>query len=640
MCAGRATTTAAYSGARLDVRAPTGIGTGAARMRRATDAFRAAAVATASFATARWVALAHAEPSASTSASSSSAPTAGSNARDVTPLDAPIAAAYPTAANKSTAQWRVYTDIGRDLSARGRMDEAGRYLRRALAEAKAGFGDDDPHVAAARNNLAELYRLQRRWDEAEALYTQAAAALERHYGPGHPAAATATHNLAGCKLARGDHRGAYAAYAAAAKKKAASLGKAHPDYAATLFHMAEAKRAGGDGASAVTLLEESVRVLDAVGQGESSAACRRLERLAQAQGDLCGDHVAAEATRRRVLEAREHAATASTRGDGTGAGRRGFFGAAAASHHLAAVAAAAEAHASSLAELGRWNEAMRAMRRAVEANERRAEWTGANASANANANARGWRSGGDYGPRTFVDAVANAATAVRSAVFGDGGERAAAESAAANVALQLASSRVRLADVSTRAAAAGDADATSPSAAEERIAHLRVAFASLQPAAESAAAALSAAARETRDGAGTVRADVVNADMANADAAGSSADASDRSVAAEIRRREAQAAPERHVASLVLFGRAARALLVETGENESAREAAVMHVGDAVEWLHAGARASDLAAEADAAGNDGGGGRSSAAREAGRRAMSRELRECRAAAERARVVVH
>ena len=49
-------------------------------------------------------------------------------------------------------------------------------------------------------------------------------------------------------------------------------------------------------------------MLDASGQGESAVACRRMERLAQAQGDLNGDHAAAETTRRRVLEAREHAA--------------------------------------------------------------------------------------------------------------------------------------------------------------------------------------------------------------------------------------------------------------------------------------------------------------------------------------------
>ena len=193
-------------------------------------------------------------------------PIPGANRREVTPLDAPIAAAYPTAANKATAQWRVYTDIARDLSGRGEHEEAGKYLRRALKEAVAGFGKDDPHVAAARNNLAELYRLQRRWDEAERLYTDAARALEKHYGPGHPAAATATHNLGGCKLARGDHAGAYKTYAAAAEKKAASLGVQHPDYAQTLFHMAEAKRAGGEHEACAVLLERSVRVLDECGQ--------------------------------------------------------------------------------------------------------------------------------------------------------------------------------------------------------------------------------------------------------------------------------------------------------------------------------------------------------------------------------------
>lgn len=354
---------------------------------------------------------------------------AGSNERDVAPLDAPIAAAYPTAANRSTAQWRVYTDIGRDLSSRGRHDEAGAYLRRALAEAKAGFGDRDPHVAAARNNLAELYRLQKRWDEAEALYADAAAALERHFGPGHPAAATATHNLAGCQLARGNHGGAYRTYAAAAEKKARSLGKAHPDYATTLFHMAEAKRAGGDGASAAVLLEESVRVLDAIGQGDTAAACRRLERLAQVQGDMLRDHAAAELTRRKVLEAREqHAAAAAGGGrggrgpsDGSsspdgggifgrviggvigalggseagGTGQRarkddegggeggesargsrkpGFVAAAALALHGAAVAAASEAHAGSLAELGRWDEALDAALRGVRIHEERAGW--------------------------------------------------------------------------------------------------------------------------------------------------------------------------------------------------------------------------------------------------------------------------
>jgi len=56
----------------------------------------------------------------------------GRNEREVLPLDAPIAKNYPTAANSGTAQWRVYTDIGKDLANRGRY-EAGAYTRPLLS---------------------------------------------------------------------------------------------------------------------------------------------------------------------------------------------------------------------------------------------------------------------------------------------------------------------------------------------------------------------------------------------------------------------------------------------------------------------------------------------------------------------------
>lgn len=40
----------------------------------------------------------------------------------------------------------------------GKLDEAERYLRQALREARLGFDSKDAHVAAALNNLAEVYR--------------------------------------------------------------------------------------------------------------------------------------------------------------------------------------------------------------------------------------------------------------------------------------------------------------------------------------------------------------------------------------------------------------------------------------------------------------------------------------------------
>ena len=595
---------------------------------------------------------------------------AASTPPDPAGLDAPVAAAYPTtAANKSTAQWRVYTDVARDLSSRGDLEAAGVYLRRALAEAKAGFGEDDPHVAAARNNLAELYRLQRRFDEAEKLYAVAAAALEKHYGPSHPAAGAAVHNLAGCKLSRGDFAGAYAAYADAAAKKAEALGPNHPDYAATLFHMAEAKRAGGEYRAAATLLEESVRVLDASGQGESAVACRRMERLAQAQGDLNGDHAAAETTRRRVLEAREHAANVAGAffrsedsdtevariepGEALKAKKRphetktktktktktrvGFVGAAAAAAHGGAVASAAEAHAATLAELGRWDEAVSASRRAVEVHEARVETHVASASL-------GWPSFLTEGLSGAAAALAAALAAARGGAGAGAAPSETADATAAgreNLRLQLAASRVKCADVMARAA-------RSEGAAEdfrgERAAMLATALAETQRAAETAASRLAKLALDGSRGDGS-RGDGSRGDGSRGD--GGVDDA--RTVTASLRRRESAAAPGRHVAALVLFGRAARGALSLAAEELAKKKHdgvssfsqpagraisgsdvvvdglvsladAKCHVGDAAEWLAAGSRAAALVAM-DAA---------------HRRALAGELQECRAALEKTR----
>ena len=67
--------------------------------------------------------------------------------------------------------------MGREMAQQGRHAEAESFLRRALAAARAGWGDDDPHVASAANNLAEFYRLRRRYAEAEPLYKQVTEAL-------------------------------------------------------------------------------------------------------------------------------------------------------------------------------------------------------------------------------------------------------------------------------------------------------------------------------------------------------------------------------------------------------------------------------------------------------------------------------
>lgn len=52
----------------------------------------------------------------------------------------------------------------------GDTQQAEHFLKQAVQEAIQGFGAEDPHVAAAENNLAELYRLLGEHNRAEQLY--------------------------------------------------------------------------------------------------------------------------------------------------------------------------------------------------------------------------------------------------------------------------------------------------------------------------------------------------------------------------------------------------------------------------------------------------------------------------------------
>ena len=53
-----------------------------------------------------------------------------------------------------------------------KLEDAEKYMSAALSEAIKGFGDDDPHVAAARQNLAEQYRVMHKYNLALPLYNK------------------------------------------------------------------------------------------------------------------------------------------------------------------------------------------------------------------------------------------------------------------------------------------------------------------------------------------------------------------------------------------------------------------------------------------------------------------------------------
>ena len=209
---------------------------------------------------------------------------------------------------RHTAQWRVYTDLGREKFLAGDIEFALKCFERALKEAKLGFGEKDAHVAAALNNLAELARTQRMWEKAEGLYKEcldllrelkettpnssssssssdSSSKVDKRKGAEYKAEATiaaALHNLASCMLQNNKPKEAYENYRTSLNlKQVVFENENHPEIALTLHHMAEALLLLERIEDAIVVLERSVKITDAVGIGHTPTAFRRMRRLCQ-----------------------------------------------------------------------------------------------------------------------------------------------------------------------------------------------------------------------------------------------------------------------------------------------------------------------------------------------------------------------
>ncbi|KAG7578827.1 Tetratricopeptide-like helical domain superfamily [Arabidopsis thaliana x Arabidopsis arenosa] len=95
--------------------------------------------------------------------------------------------------NIHTSKWRVFTDSGRDYFFKGKLEPTERLFGSAIQGAKEGFGEKDPHVASACNNL--LYRVEKEFDKAKPLYLEAVSVLEDLYGPEDVRVGATLHNL-------------------------------------------------------------------------------------------------------------------------------------------------------------------------------------------------------------------------------------------------------------------------------------------------------------------------------------------------------------------------------------------------------------------------------------------------------------
>ncbi|WVZ54279.1 hypothetical protein U9M48_005101 [Paspalum notatum var. saurae] len=209
--------------------------------------------------------------------------------------------------NEHTAKWRIFTDNARDffqkamhaqcwkqwvygfsftlrdllfscdiaLRYQKQFAEAENLFQAALLEAKEGFGLRDPHVASALNNLAEFYRLKKEYEKAELLYLEAIEILEESFGSDDIRVATALHSLGMCYHLHHKFAQAQTCY----EIEGRVMGVGNPEYASTLYLLAKVLSIQGKRRAAESLAEESIRILEEAGLGESPTCIQRMKYL-------------------------------------------------------------------------------------------------------------------------------------------------------------------------------------------------------------------------------------------------------------------------------------------------------------------------------------------------------------------------
>ncbi|XP_052152888.1 uncharacterized protein LOC127771102 isoform X2 [Oryza glaberrima] len=175
--------------------------------------------------------------------------------------------------NEHTVKWRIFTDNARDFLLKRNLDEAEKFFQAALHEAKEGFGLRDPHVASALNNLAEFYRLKKEYEKAELLYLEAIEILEESFGSDDIRVGTALHSLGICYHLQRKFALAQTCY----EIEGRVMGIGHPEYASTMYLLGKVLSQQGKDAEA--LIEESIRILEESGLGESPICIQRMRYL-------------------------------------------------------------------------------------------------------------------------------------------------------------------------------------------------------------------------------------------------------------------------------------------------------------------------------------------------------------------------
>jgi tetratricopeptide (TPR) repeat protein len=163
--------------------------------------------------------------------------------------------------------WERHIRAGEAAYQQGNYGEAIIQTKAALEAAEA-FGPDDPRLATALNNLAELYRVQGKYVDAEPLYRRSLAIREKVLGPEHPDVAASFNNQALLYRVQGRYADAVLLHKRALAIWEKALGPEHPNVAQSLANYAALLRNTGRTAEADNL-EARAKAIRAKRAGQS-----------------------------------------------------------------------------------------------------------------------------------------------------------------------------------------------------------------------------------------------------------------------------------------------------------------------------------------------------------------------------------
>ena len=190
------------------------------------------------------------------------------------------------------------------LYGQGKLPDAERIGREALATQRRALGNLHTNVATSLNNLAITLQVAGKWAEAEAAYREALEIRTNLFGAEHPEVAVSLNCLAQVLVDEGKLAEAEALERRCLAVQRKLLGDRHPDVAISLKNLANQLQTRGQLAAAEPMYREAIGIETAVLGSDHPELATSLNNFGVLLGRM-GLWAEAESTHRRALAIRQ-----------------------------------------------------------------------------------------------------------------------------------------------------------------------------------------------------------------------------------------------------------------------------------------------------------------------------------------------